>query len=321
MEKITDEALLLDLTENAASKTTRRLASEKIAEIEHQRNPRSIKEITTQKLNALATEATQLQASPDIDAATLRLVAIKQEWQDLDRENKHPAHSAFSKTCNDIEDRYKEILKRRTIEQEKAARNEELQPRLDEICNIIERLSCATAHDAKATKEQSVTEWTTLLNDPNDKMVPSTALTKRFTHVCQVFDANREKIDLEKELVEVIEKKCAETQELITNHDLKKAAARLVETEKSLAPIKFNFYNKTAIEKLVSNASSNLNQAERDIHNQNLSRRQEICTELERLANEKKHTYIERQQQNLQLWPNRSQWLREPRHRHSGQQR
>ena len=301
MGKIIDEGLLADLTVSAASKTSRRLAIDKIAEVERQRNQRSDKEVVAQKLHALAIEAVQLQDSIDMDVAALRLIAIKQEWQDLDSDSNHPDRIAFSKTCNDFEDKYDEILKRRKGDQEKAAIYEQLQQgKLDEICSTIERFSCSTDNNAEAVKDQAVNNWATLLNDPNCKIEPSATIIKRFTHVCEVFDTNRKKINIERELVEVIEKKCAETQELILSRDLKKAASRLVETEKSLAPLKFNYFNKTVIEKQVSDISADLNQAVKDVRDQNLSRRQEICTELEELADVEKHNQIERQLQVLQ---------------------
>ena len=66
LAKITDEALLADLSESAASKTTRRLAAEKIAEIERPNGiNRTTEEILAKKLHALAAEAARLQTSPD----------------------------------------------------------------------------------------------------------------------------------------------------------------------------------------------------------------------------------------------------------------
>lgn len=304
LAKITDEALLADLSESAASKTARRLAAEKIAAIAKQRNQPSDQEIIARKLHDLVAEAARLQASNDIDAAAFRLEAIKQEWQELDRANTHPASSAFQRICNDVEDRrYKEMLDRRKVDQEKAARYEQFQARLNELCSIIERVSCSPANDAEAVKAQAVADWATLVNDPNGEMVPSATLTKRFTDACRAFGSNREKISPERGLVEVIEKKCAEIRELIAGHDLRKAAARLADAEKSLASMKFNFFSKAAIEKLVANASSELHRAETEVRTRNLTRRQEICVELEHLAQAEKHSHIERQLQTLkQEW-------------------
>ncbi len=304
MEKITDEALLADLRESAASKAARRLAVDKTAGIEHQRNQPDHNEIIAQKLNSLSAEAAQLKNSRDIDAAALRLEAIRQEWQDLDSEQNHPAYGAFSIICTDFEDRYKEeILERSTIEQEKAARYKQSLARLDEICSIIERKSCATDNNAEAVKEQAAADWATLVNHPNGGIVPSASLTKRFTDACRAFDTNREKIDLEREHIKVIGKKCSETQELIAGQDLKKAAARLKETKQGLTRIELKYFNKTVIEKLVSDVSSELNQAEEEVRAQKLSRRQEICAELEELCNSEKYNHIERQLESLkQAW-------------------
>ena len=246
MAKITDEALLADLSESAASKTARRLAAATIAEMEQQRNQPSDKELVAQRLNALAAEAAQLQAGPDMDAAARRLAAIQEEWQHLDNEYNHPAYRAFCRIRDDVEERrYKEILDRRKIGQEKAARHEQFHARLDELCGIIERVTCSTANDSEAVKEQAAAAWATLVHDPNEEMVPSATIAKRFTDACRAFDANREKIHHEKGRVEIIATQCANISELIAGHDLKKAAARLVETKKILAPMKFNYFNKT----------------------------------------------------------------------------
>lgn len=303
MEKIIDEGLLADLAENAASRTTRRLAADKLAEIEQQRNQPTDKEILAQKLNVLLDEAAQLKDSVDMDAAAARFAAIKQEWQDLDSEKKHPDHGIFSRICQDFEGRHREILECRIKEQQQVARYEQIQIRLDEICSIIERLSCVTADDAEAAKEQAVAEWATLINELNGKMEPGASLMQRFANGCQVFDANREKIYLEKEIVEGVEKKCAEVKELTAGRDLKKAAICLATAEKSLIPIKLNYFSKSVLEKLISDASSDFEQAEKDVRAQNVHKRREICAELETLANLEKHNQIERQLQIL-----KSEW-------------
>lgn len=301
MEKISDEALLADLSESAASKTTRRLAAEKTAEIELRRNPPDHKEIIAQKLTTLTAEAAQLLSSLDIDAAALRLAAIKQEWQALDSANTHPAYGAFSRICNDFEDHHKEILDRRRMSRKEAARHEQAMTRLNEICGIIERLSCSTDIDAEAVKERAMSEWAMLVNDPNGGLiVPSASLTKRFTDACRAFDTNREKIDLEREHVKVIGKICSETQELIANKDLRKAAAGLAEIKKNVARLEFKYFRQTVIEKLVSDVAVDLDKAEQEVRTQNLSRRQEICAELEELGHSEKYSHIERQLQLLQ---------------------
>ena len=301
LAKITDEALLADLSERAASKTTRRLAAKKIAAMAQQRNPPSDQELIAQKLHALAAEAARLRENPIIDSAALRLVAIRQEWQALDRENTHPAAVAFHKICTDFEDRYQEILGRRQAEQDKAAGYEQFQARLQELCAIIERQSCSAADDAETVKEQAVAEWAKLVHDP--AMVPSPTLTKRFTNACRAFAVNREKIDQEKGRVRVLERKCAEIRELIAGHDLKKAAARLAEAEKSLAPMRFKYFGKAAIDKLVADAAAELKGAEAAASDQNLARRQEICAALEQLTTSDNPGHIERQlQARKQEW-------------------
>ncbi|MHB8809781.1 MAG: DUF349 domain-containing protein, partial [Desulfobulbaceae bacterium] len=303
LAKITDEPLLADLSESAASKTTRRLAAEKIAEMGRQRKQPDPTEILAQKLQALADEAARLQASPVIDAAVLRLAAIRQEWQALDSEHAHPAYGTFSSICTAVDNRYKEILERRKTEQEKTAGYEQFRTRLEELCTLVERLSCVTDDDAEAAKVQAAAEWEALVNEPNSKMVPSPITTKRFAAACRAFDANREKIRQEKGRVETIEKKCTETRELIAGRDLKKAAARLAEVEKRLAPMKFNYFSKSTLEKLVADVSSELRQAETEIRTRNLTRRLEICAELEQLAQSEDHSHIERQLQTLkQAW-------------------
>ena len=93
------------------------------------------------------------------------------------------------------------------------------------------------------------------------------------------------------------------SRDLIAGRDLKKAAARLTEAEKRLAPMKFNYFSKNALEKLVADVSSELRQAETEIRTRNLTRRREICAALEQLAQSEDHIHIERQLPTLkQAW-------------------
>jgi hypothetical protein len=303
MAKITAEELLSRLAKSAASKTARRLAVTKLAEIDQQRNQPDQDELLEQALRDLADEATKLLTSGDIDEAASRLSVIKDEWQKLDSSGEHPAHSAFTKTCNDFADKFQEIRERRQEEQEKGARYSQQQASLDEICSTIELLTGSTAKDAEAAKEQAAAAWTSVLHDPNTKSAPSATMTKRFAKACQAFDSKRDKIRQESKLVEVIEKECAETKELIAGAKLLKAAAQLAATEKKLAAIKFKYFSRTTSHKLVSALSADLTQAEKEARELNLSRRLEICAELKSLANAENINRAERQQQTLlQTW-------------------
>lgn len=307
LEKITGESLLADLRESASSKAVRRQAADRIAAIEQQRNPVSDQEIIAQKLDALVTEAARLQAIPDMDAAALGFAAIRRQWQELDSENTHPASRAFSRLCTDFAEGYKEILDQRKLE--KAARSEQFQARLDEMCAAIERVTCSTADDAETVKEQAAADWATLVKDANGEMAPDATITKRFTDACRAFESNRETIALEKGLVRVVEQQCEAIRELIANRDLHKAAARVVEAEKNLAPLEFKFFSRTDIEKLVSDASAEVKLAEMEVRAQILSRRREICGALENLAHSEKHLHMER---NLQALAQDWRQLEEP---------
>ncbi|MCL7488379.1 MAG: DUF349 domain-containing protein [Desulfobulbaceae bacterium] len=301
LEKIIDESLLADLGENAASKTSRRLAADKIAAMVKQHNPVSDQEIVARKLNALMAEAARLNDSPDMDGAALRLESIKQEWQELDSENNHPAHGDFNRICNDFDAGYKKIVDQRKAEQ--AAGFQRFQARLEEICATIERLSCSTENDAEAVKKQAAADWAALVNDAGGGMAPDAATAKRFVDACRAFDANREQIDLEKRRVEAIEKQFSGIRELIANHDLKKAAARLAAAEKDLKPAAFKFFSRTFLDKLVSDTSLELNRAETAVRTRNLSRRQKICEKLEDLAGAENPRHLERRLQTLtQAW-------------------
>lgn len=300
MEKITDEALLAKLSETAASKTSRRLAADKIAEMERRRNPVSEEVIIAQKLDKLVAEAAQLENSRDLDAAALRLTAIKEEWQDLDREYSHPAYDVFRGICHDFEKNYQEILEQRRVNQEKAARYEQSLARLNEICETIERLACATDNDAPAAKVQAEADWALLVDGLDAAIVPSASLTKRFETAIRAFDANREKIDPEKQRVAAIETECAAIRDLIDGRELNKAAARLAETRKSLGSIKIKYFNQAAIEKLVDDLAADLDRDQEEVRSVNLARRQEICMQVEELRQSEKYAHIEKQLQSLQ---------------------
>ncbi|MCK4840077.1 MAG: DUF349 domain-containing protein [Desulfobulbaceae bacterium] len=300
MAKINGEELLTRLAKNAASKTARRLAATKLADIERQRHQPDQEELLDQALLALADEATKLLNSGNIDEAAARLSAIKHEWQQLDSTANHPAYSVLTKTCNDFADKFQEIQARRQKEQEKSARYARQQTRLDEICATIEQLTGSTDQDAEMLKKQATADWASLLADPDEKLAPSATMTNRFTKACQAFDSKREKIRSEKELIDVIEKNCAETKELIAAANLKNAAVHLATTEKKLAAIKFKYFKQAASQKLVSAVSADLAQAQKELHDKNLARQREICAELESLATTEKNSRAEQQLQTLQ---------------------
>jgi hypothetical protein len=133
--------------------------------------------------------------------------------------------------------------------------------------------------------------------------VQSAALQKRFANGCRAFDNIQEKIRREKEIIDNIEKKCAETRKLILAHNLKKAADRLADTEKDLATIKCKYFPGTATQKLVSDTATDLNETEKKLRAENLAKRLKICDELESLANTENHGRTERQLQALrQTW-------------------
>lgn len=300
MEKITDEQLLTDLCESAANKTSRRLAADRLETYERLRNPVSEQEIRFEKLQALASEAGQLQNSPDMDGAAHRMDAIKLEWEKLDSEQIHPSRDKFISLYHDFTEKYKAVLDRRKIAQEKAATSEFLQDQLKEICSIIERVSCSTDTNAEAVKKQAEADWISLVKDTGSDIIAGTKLTKRFNDACRAFEANRKKIEREREHIKDIGNKCTAVQELIADNNLKKAASVLAKTKKSLGRIDFKYFTRSNIDKLVSEVVSELEQAESEFRSQNLSMRQKICTELEKLRSSEKQTHIEKKMQALQ---------------------
>ena len=301
MEKISDEALLAKIRETAASKTSRRLAADKLAEIERRRNPVSAEVVIAKKLDELVAEAAELENNSDLDAAALRLAAIKQEWQDLDAGYEHPASDAFSRICHAFEKNYQKILEQRRINQEKAARYEQALARLNEVCDTVERLACVADNDAPAAREQAAADWAALVNGPDAAIVPSASLTKRFETAIRAFDANREQIDAERKRVAAFEADCAEIRVLVDGRELGRAAARLAETKKFLGSFEIKYLNQAACEKLVADLASDLDRAQDEVRSDNLSRRQEICTRLEELRQSEKHAHVAKQLQSLQL--------------------
>ncbi|MEN8136264.1 MAG: DUF349 domain-containing protein [Thermodesulfobacteriota bacterium] len=300
MAKINGEELLARLAKSAASKTARRLATTKLAEIEEQRRQPDQDELLEQALQGLADEATKLLGSGDIDDAATRLAAIKDEWQKLDPTGNHLSYKAFNKTCSDFTSKFQEIQERRQREQDKSAQYEQQQNRLDEICSTIEQLTGSTAEDAETVKQQATADWDAILHDPSEKLVPSATMTKRFNKACQSFDSKREKIRAEKELIEVIEKNCAEAKDLITTANLKKATTLLATTEKKLAAINFKYFKQAISQSQVSEVAIELTQAKKLLHEQHLSKQREICDKLENLDTTANNNRAEQQLQALQ---------------------
>lgn len=300
MAKIEAEELLRRLVKSGASKTTRRLAAAKLAELAQQRNQPGQEQILTEKLAGLLAEAVQLQHSSDMDTTAAGLTSLKLRWQGLDSNGGHPATAVFANICNDFEEKFQEIRALRRSEQEKVARYERQQSQMDEICTTIERLIGSTAAEADSLTEQAVRDWTALLNDPDGRPVLSSSMAKRFAKACQAYTSKREKIGLEKAAIAVIEKNCAATRQLIATGNLTKAGRCLAETEKKLALRKFKYFNGNAVQEILTEVAQTLAAAEKESRTANLVNRQQICTELDNLANSASGDRIAKNLQDLQ---------------------
>ncbi|MFZ5798789.1 MAG: DUF349 domain-containing protein [Thermodesulfobacteriota bacterium] len=299
LAKISDEGILADLRINAAGKTARRLAGVKIAEIERQKNPAGDKEIVSARLDALATEANRLGENPDPDAAVLRLAAIRQEWQSLDSDHAHPGYATLDRISRIVEARYAEASERLRMGQEKAARYDRFRSRLEELCVAVERLSCSTTDDAPTLQARAVADWEALIEANQADFAPSPDLAKRFADASRAFTANRKAIESERLEVVAIQGEFSQIQSLIAGGELKKAAMRLAETEKRLALLPLNFFSKSSFARMLAEASSELDRAEREDRERNLARRRKICAELEKLAASGKPGHMERRLREL----------------------
>lgn len=300
MAKISRAELLERLARSGASKTVRRLATTKLADLQLQKNQPDQEQILVEKLALLAAEAEQLQASTDIDLAVARCAELKQEWHKLDSGGHHPAFTPFTLICKGLEDRFQEIQQRRRQEQEKVARYERQLAAAEEICCAIERLSSSIAEEAETLKEQAASAWTSLLHDPAGKWVPSATMARRFQKGCLDFDRKRVKIRQEQVWAAVIEKNCEEIGALLGRGDLDKAGELLGATEKQLALSRFKYFSITAMGKLVAEKAAGVALAKKEGRAANLARRREICLALESLKENDDPRQVRQQLQILQ---------------------
>jgi hypothetical protein len=307
MAKIFSEPLLARLAVSAAGKTARRLALGKLADLENQRRQPDQEQVQAQILSGLAAEAAQLLASSAVDEAATRLAAITQEWRQRDHDGKHPAYQTFIAVSRDFARKFAEIQQLRRTEQEKVAEYAQQLTRLDEICSSIERLIGSPAEDAGATVAQAVAAWNALVDGPAGKPPPSAALTSRFATAHRAFADQQAKIGREKALLAKLEGKLAETRELLAAGNLQKAAAQLATTDKELTSSKFKYISGAASHQLAAELAADLARAEAEARSRNLTRRQEICSELTSLAEPENLDGAARQLQIL-----RQTWLRLP---------
>ena len=304
LAKISDEKLLKRLSSSAASKTSRRLATEKLAGIEQQRHQPDESEIRGKALAALAAEAAELLDSGNWDKARTRLTAIKEEWQKLDYEGSHPAHAQFSETCAIFEKKSQTIEQSRQLEQTKAARYEAQQTKFNEICTTIEGLTGSTDDRAEELRDQALEIWQQLISAPlEERLVPSEAMRKRFEQASQSFARTRVKINNEKELVTAIEKDIRSAAEQIANDNLKKAATNIKAAAKKLDVTKLKYFSRATLGKLHAETIAALAVAEKTAQEQNTANRQEICTTLEALSETDNYRQAEGQLKALeQSW-------------------
>lgn len=300
LAKISDEKTLERLTNSAASKTARRLAAEKLADIEQQKHQPDESAIIDKALISLAAEAAELLGGANLDKARDRLDAIKEEWQKLDKGRFHPAHNEFSETLAAFAEKSLAIEQSRQLEQAKAARYEEQQAQFNEICTTIEALTCSTEDTAEDLRNKALAAWQKLVTAPiEERLVPSEAMKNRFDKTCSAFTRTRDKIKVEKELVADIEKKIREVTEQVTAGKLKKAALNIKDADKRLALAKLKYFSKPALEKLQAEVVSALTEAKNTAREQNVSRRQEICAALESLSETENYSQAEGQVSTL----------------------
>jgi hypothetical protein len=300
LAKITDGDLLGKLAATASSKASRRLAAEKLAEIEQRQHQPDESEIIDKALTALASEAAGLPGSSNWDKARTRLEAIKEEWHKLDSEGSHPAHGEFTETCSAFENKLQEIEHTRQLEQAKATRYEEQQARFNEICTTIEGLAGSTDDKAEEARDEALEAWQQLVSAPAEKrLVPSEAMKRRFDKACQAFAKTQKKVSGEKEIVATIESKILDAEKLVSDGKLNKAALSIKDAGNKLAATKLKYFSKAALEKLQNNAMVALAEAEKAAIEKNVNQRQELCVAMEKLAGTNNYKKAEEQSNSL----------------------
>ncbi|MBU0482735.1 MAG: DUF349 domain-containing protein [Proteobacteria bacterium] len=305
LEKISDEALLADLATTASGKAARRSAEEKRAAIEAEHFKPDPLIQREEKLTELLAGARNLVHAQDWDAAAVRLVTFRNEWQALDANGEHHSCPDFKEACTAFETRYREICHRRQEEQEKATLIQDQQTRLENICSTIEALT-SSLDDAAGEKYQRATaEWEASTKEDAFRFVATEALKTRYEKCCRSFVQNQEKISEEKALFAELEKSLLEAESLLQSEQCAKARAILVGTEKRLSQTKFRVMHSGAIEKRIADLQDLLGQKESAALQNNLEKRKTLCEKLEALLESEKQTRIEKKLKTIrQEWHN-----------------
>ncbi len=158
--KITDEALLRQAAERAASRSARALAQQKVEAIETERNRPILLE---KELTALLAQARELNTSSDLDAAITACQALHHRWREI-APTDEPRTPEIDRCCEEIRSRHHEQVSRLEARAAAQRRHDQLLERLREIITEINALAQGAQGDEDARFAMLQQEWAAIID-------------------------------------------------------------------------------------------------------------------------------------------------------------
>jgi len=274
LNRIDQEGLLTRLQEMASSKTTRRLAGEKLAALVAARTQLDPAEAAAARLHELATQAAGLGETMILDQAAAQLAQLQAQWQELDPDQTHPEAAAFAASCANLAARLEEVRQRRLAEEAKAARYEEQQSLLEGLCVVVEKLVNSSAPEAVAEVKNAEAQWRSTLAG---EVVASAALAKRFEQAVRAFHKTREKVAEEQAIYTTLTGRLDEADTLQAAGDLDKAVALLERVDRELGECTFKHLAAAPLQQRGREMLQTFNETREERQRENLARRRELC--------------------------------------------
>jgi hypothetical protein len=272
--RITRADLLARLKTTAAGKTARRLAGEKLATLEAAGKSPEPADSKDTRLHGLAAEAERLKAAPILDPAAAALEQLLRQWQELDPDFQHPAAAAFRAACTSMAELLEEVRARRSAEAAKAARYEEEQGRLEQLCLTIEKLIGSTSETAPTEVSDAEKTWQAALREG---LNPSATLDKRFTQGLSAFKRTRGIIEEELALVAGLETRLAQAGELLSAGEANQAGTVLGATEQQLAELRLKHLSPAPLRERQTKLAQELAELKERRHQDNLAQHRRLC--------------------------------------------
>ncbi|MBU0482916.1 MAG: DUF349 domain-containing protein [Proteobacteria bacterium] len=299
--KIHEEELLKGIKEKGASKAARKLALEKLAAIEAERNKPSKEELINSRLQEIIDQGTKLLTSANLDLAAEPFAELRRAWQEIDQEETHPLHPKFEQLLNEFQERYQTLQEKILEERRKAELIISRLAEYENICSAIEALIGTIEKESSEKFKNFFSAWQQAVNDKEYGTSPSEALKTRFEKACQSFEKTQKQIDLECETLTAFEQEF----ETITSTDQQSPTRKLqwlTELEKNIAQHSFRYLTSgswherlVALRQKLTELLQELEKASHEARQENMAKRQALIEQIEELITAENRTKADNQ--------------------------